>query len=347
MEKKIIKPGSLNFRDTFGVFTPSYPANVFLKEKFKIAIENFNNQNLRIELGKNTKKYTAKYPHVLDVARVRAEELNELFKDKKVRAIISNIGGYCSASILQYLDIDLIKKNPKFLIGYSDITAIHCFLQKKCNLVSIYGPALTPSFGENENLIAYTSKTLQDAVGINRCIYPNELIPPKYYTKEFIDATQKGWQSKPKKMIRNSGWKPIHQGMCIEQIFVANQNTLLSLAGTDYFPNIKNKLLVLEQMNTSLAIEERQLNHLKNLNVFKDIKGLIISKQENTTDKNFEKFYNELLLDFVQPKNGFPIAINFDCGHTQPICSIPQSIKFKLNVLENKTQLIQTESAYY
>jgi muramoyltetrapeptide carboxypeptidase LdcA involved in peptidoglycan recycling len=104
----------------------------------------------KVKVGKNALKITG---HTAGSAKERAEDINNFFKDKNIKAIFSFIGGNHSNQILKYLDFDLIRKNPKIFLGYSDITVLHFALYAQADLASFYGPVVLAQFAENPEML--------------------------------------------------------------------------------------------------------------------------------------------------------------------------------------------------
>lgn len=332
--------------DTLGIITPSTAGNVILKQKFLHGIEAIKNLGLNVELGFLTSQMFAKDGYRLDNAKERAEEFNQLYKDNNIKGIICSIGGSNSASILPYLDYEYIKSNPKLVCGYSDITALHCALMTKGNLRSLYGCAVIPSFGEYPYPMKYTIDNFKIQTGLSSVKFPKLFHSPKEYSNQFIDATKNGWKNIKRKYTQNDGWKIIQSGEAKGELLIMNQNTLLSLAGTEYFPDFKNKILILEQMESSIPLEERQLNHLRLLGAFENLSGLIFSKFEKISIGNSKLFHVDLIKEFVNCKPHVPIITNFDCGHTHPMLSLPQMTNISLIARKNNVSFVQLESAY-
>lgn len=332
--------------DTLGIITPSAAGNINLKQKFLQGLKAIKNLGLNVQLGHLTSQMINKDGYRLGNAKERAEEFNQLYKNDNIKGIICSIGGSNSASILPYLDYEYIKSNPKLVCGYSDITALHCALMTKGNLRSLYGCAIIPSFGEYPQPLKYTIDNFKIQTGLSTIEFPKKFYSPKEYSNQFIDATKNGWKNIKRKYTQNEGWKIIQSGEAKGELLIMNQNTLLSLAGTEYFPDFKNKILILEQMESSIPLEERQLNHLRLLGAFEDLSGLIFSKFEKLSIGNSKLNHTDLIKEFVNCKPHVPIISNFDCGHTHPMLSLPQMTKINLTAKKNIVSFIQLEAAY-
>jgi len=98
----------------------------------------------------------------------------------------------------------------------------------------------------------------------------------------------------------------------------------MTSAGTTYFPNLENKILLIEEMNAPLSEEERDLRHLERLGAFDVIAGLIISKPEVYDQENAPFNYDDLVLEIVGRNRKYPIVSQFDCGHTNPTLTIAE-----------------------
>ena len=134
MNNSIIYPKHLNAFDTIGIFSPSSPLAGLVPHRVENGLKKLQ------ELGFNT----LVYEHALNVtsytagtAKERANDLMNLFLNDDVNAIFSFRGGYNSNEILEYLDFELIKKHPKILMGYSDMTVLLLAVYKKCRTYNI------------------------------------------------------------------------------------------------------------------------------------------------------------------------------------------------------------------
>ena len=159
------------------------------------------------------------------------------FKITEVKAIINTIGGYNSHQLLEYIDYNLIKQNPKIILGYSDFTAILLAIHKKSELITFMGPALLPQFGEYGGMLEYTKKIFKDVLMTQN----DEIrIPPsKYWTSEFL-----AWDiedNRPRQLTKNEGPLIIKEGRARGSILAGNMGTMLLLAGTSLFQPLITK----------------------------------------------------------------------------------------------------------
>lgn len=146
-ELPIIKPRALKLGDTIGIFTPSWPANVLIKEKYLHSIGELQRMGFNVLEGNLTAQNRSQN-YRLGSPKERAKELMDLLCNPKVDAVMATIGGWISASIIPYLDFQEIRKQKKIICGYSDITSLHLAILKYSRLSTFYGPSLVPVFGE-------------------------------------------------------------------------------------------------------------------------------------------------------------------------------------------------------
>lgn len=303
---------------TIGIFAPSSPAHILFASKYKYA------KSRLLELGFNVKEGNLIQNKTFQGYRTasgkeRANELMNLILDKDIDILMPVIGGYNSASLLPYLDFDKIKNIKKILCGYSDIIALQMAFLEKTNFSIIYGASLIPTFGE------YHSKNIFGENSFFQALIEKsyDLIPPEKWSSQLLNALTEEWKNE-RLYEKNDGWKILNEGEARGRVIVANIETFVTLFGSDFIPNLKNCILILEDEDAAITLEERSLNALKLYKIFDNLKGLIFSKPEIYNNKNSGLKYEELI-DEIVGKRDYPIIYNFDCGHTIPSICIPQN----------------------
>lgn len=338
--KRMLKPPRLQRGDTIGVVSPSTQAHNLLSEKYLKGIGFLKSLGFEILEGENMRKTEAPGPVE------RATDINQLWANPEVKMLITSIGGFTAGSTLPYLDWELLRRDPKFLCGFSDITALHCGILTQTNCVSLYGPAVVAGFGEPPQPPAYSLESFMIQSGLMEATFPYRHPVPKKWTREFVDAKEPGWDEKRKTWNENAGWKVLKEGQAKGRLYVFNENTLLTLVGTPYFPDLRGCILVLEQAGTNLGYEERHLNQLKMMGVFGGLKGLLVSKVEQMLSGFTQEEYDELVAQFCLLPAGAPVVTQFDCAHTLPMMTLPQGLEFELNADESGVDLLQMEAGY-
>lgn len=147
--------------------------------------------------------------------------------------------GYNSHQLLLELDYDLIRANPKVLMGYSDITALHLGIHAMTGLVTFLGPAILPQFGEAGGLPTYCRHAFDQVL----CqAEPAGEIPPS----PSVVAETLRWDeedTRPRRMQPNLGPRPLRSGTARGHVIAANAGTMLLLAGTPYWTNLDGAIL--------------------------------------------------------------------------------------------------------
>ncbi len=227
----------------------------------------------------------------------RVEDIHEAFCDPNVKMIISCLGGFNVNQLLRHLDYDLISKHPKILCGFSDVTALLNAIYAKTGIVTYHGPHYcTFAFDKEAN---YTRKAFFDCVMNDKpiTVTPSEAAV-KYYT--------------------------IQEGTCEGTIIGGNLCTLNLLQGTPYMPDIRNKVLFLEDdniMGEYFCYEfDRNLESLLQLEGADTIKGIVFGRFEDSCGMNIET-----ITDIIRDKvpNNIPIVFGADFGHVFPIITFP------------------------
>ncbi|MGO1651239.1 S66 family peptidase [Senegalia sp. (in: firmicutes)] len=322
----------LKIGDTIGFFSPSSPITALCPKRFERSKEFLLNKGFKLKQGKLTGK---KDFYRSGSIKKRAEELNELIRDKEVRCIISTIGGMNSNSILPYIDYETFKKDPKIIIGYSDITAILFAIYAKTGITTFYGPALVASFGEMEPFNEMTYKYFKDIL-IAEDNIPYEYKMPEIWTEEYID-----WESqyRGKKENKNK-WITLSKGKVKGRLIIGNLNTMTGIWGSEYMPEIKKgDILFIEDSLKEAATIERSFAMLKVNKVFDKIGGLILGKHEIFDDMGSKRKPYEILEEVIGEYD-FPFLAEVDCSHTHPMFTMPIGGMVELDASNKRISLI-------
>lgn len=130
----MFRPEALKLGNTIGVISPSSPTS---KENIKKSEKKLKELGFKVKMGESVYKT---YGYLAGFDEDRARDLNNMFLDDEVKGIICIRGGYGAPRILELLDYEAIKNNPKIFIGYSDITALHIAMNQICSLITFHGP---------------------------------------------------------------------------------------------------------------------------------------------------------------------------------------------------------------
>ncbi|WP_214690354.1 MULTISPECIES: S66 peptidase family protein [unclassified Exiguobacterium] len=329
----MIKPPKLQMGDTIGIITPSFPAPVQFEGRYQRGVEQLKRMGFKVKEGTCTYK-TEGYRS--SSIRDRADELNAFLHDPEVKAIISTIGGTNSNSVLPYIDYEQLRRHPKIIMGYSDVTAILMACYAKTDVVTFYGPAIVPSFGEYGGMFETGEQYVKDILCLERTA-PFQLHIPDEWTEEMLDWST---QQRVKTFQPNEGWISLKDGKAQGTLIGGNLNTMSGFFKSDYYPDLKGAILFLEDSFKTMAEEERSLSMLKLAGVFDEISGLIIGKHEHFQNQSAPFSFNDLLLEIIGEKD-FPILTNVDIGHTFPSHVFPIGIQVELDTTNGVIRFLE------
>lgn len=324
---EILKPFGLKSGATLGIFTPSSPAYVWNEGLFENGVQNLKRLGFGVKVGSLTESRGSQ-GYRSGTPQDRASEFMELIEDPKVDGLISTIGGMNSSSLIPFLDFDKIRKSRKIICGFSDVTSLHLAILKFAGLRTIYGPSVMCWFGDWPNGVEESQEWFLDA-SMRHMNGSRSVKTPSHWSNHKRRWDNGDWKTVSREWYPNDGWRILSEGSIEAPILALNLNTLTSAAGTAYWPDFRDKILLLEDMEAPLSRTERALNQLKYIGVFDQIKGLIIGKPEVYDQQGASFGYDELIQEIVGPRS-YPIISNFDCSHCVPMISIPQLAPVKL-----------------
>ncbi len=319
--------------DSIGIFSPSSPITYSCPNRFERAKKYLQSKGFKIIEGSLTGKCDF---YRSGSIKQRAEELNALIRNPEVKVIMSTIGGMNSNSILPYIDYDEFKRNPKIIIGYSDVTAILLAIYAKTGINTFYGPALVASFGEFPPFVDYTYEYFEDIVTDNIQI-PYTLNAPPIWTDESLE-----WEKQDRgKEERENNLITVYDGIATGRLMGGNLNTMQGIWGSEYMPEIKKgDILFIEDTMKDAGTIERSFSLLKLNGVFDRISGIILGKHELFDDSGTGRKPYEILLEVMGDKR-LPFIADFDCCHTHPMMTLPIGCEIELDAANKKVTIIQ------
>ena len=259
------------------------------------------------------KTLSEKYGYFAGTDELRARELNAFFGDKSIKGIFCMKGGWGCARLLDKLDFELIRQNPKVLIGFSDITTLLVAITAKTGLVTFHGPV------GNSGWNTWTSSVFRSVV-MNAEGLPLLSNPP---TEEpFVT---------------------INPGKARGELFGGNLTVLASLMGTPYLPDWKGKILFLEEVKEEPYSIDRLLTQLKLCGVLDVISGLVFGKCAKCLAEEPQKAFTfqEVLSQHLRPL-GIPAFYGAMIGHIENKLTLPLGIVAEMDAGTGSIQLLET-----
>ncbi len=344
----MLKPPKLNPGDKVAAITLSWGGAGLLPHRYEAG-----KRQLEDEFGLTV----IETPHALHdpdwISRnpqARADDLMQAFADPSIKALISTIGGEDSIRILPYLDLNLIRANPKIFMGYSDTTITH-FACWKAGLTPFYGPSFMAGFAENGGMFPYmvgsVRQTLFSAAPIGQ-LHPNT----HDWTVEFLDWADPTNQTRARQRNSVTGWRWLQgQGLHRGHLIGGCLEVMDWLRGTDFFPTLsdwQDAILFIETSEESPSPSQfmRMLRPLAAMHVFDKLSGIFLGRPGGDIPPERFPEYDQALLSIVADEVGrtdLPIITNMDFGHTDPMCVIPYGIQTEINC--DTQQIILLENA--
>lgn len=270
--------------------------------------------------------------------KARAEDLMNAFADSSIRAIISTIGGDDSIRILPYLDLDVIRTNPKILLGFSDTTITHmsCF---KAGLGSFYGPSIMAGFSENGGTFPFMVDAVRNTLFSSAPI--GELKPnTNGWTVEMLDWGNLENQSRKRSLNPSTGWKYLQgKGVWRGHLIGGCLEVLDFLRGTDFWPESsawRDAILFLETSEDAPppSVLKYILRSYASMGILNKLSGILLGRPGgNISPDRFEE-YDDALYQVVTVEEGLsemPIITHVDFGHTDPMFVLPYGVKAEIN----------------
>ena len=273
-------PPLLSSGDRIGVAAPASPVD---KNLFNSGIKVLEEMGFKIYIPEGLFK-EEKYLAGSD--EFRADVINSLFADSTISAVMCVRGGFGSIRMLPYINLDLVRKNPKFFIGFSDISALLTVFCQQCGFVTFHGPMVA---------------TLADADDISK------------------EALQRALLSGVQGRVSAEKGRTIKPGRARGTISGGNLSTLCHLVGTEYAPSYKDHIVFLEDTGEALYRIDRMLTQMKLAGCFNGVAGIALGDFEDCGD------FNEIctLIGYIFKNDDIPIFAGLEVGHGNRNIVIP------------------------
>ena len=322
-------PEKLKAGDEVRIIAPSRSMAILGEDCKKLATERLESLGLKVTFGKHVMEFDP--DSFSTTIENRLEDLHDAFRDKNVKAILTVIGGFNSNQLLDYIDYDLIKENPKILCGYSDITALSNAIYARTGLVTYSGSHYS-SFGMLKGF-EYEFEAFK------KMFFQEEEVEIKSSEEWSDDA----WfiDQENREFIPNEGMFVINSGEAEGKIVGGNLCTLNLLQGTKYMPDITDSILFIEDDNMAgklFFVEfDRNLQSLMHLPEFKTVRGIVIGRNEKGCEMTKEKWIK--LIKGKKELSNIPVIAGADFGHSTPRFDFPVGGTAKLVARENEIKL--------
>lgn len=293
-----LRPGAL-----VGLIAPASPVS---EEKLEKALSNLAALGFRVKEGASLR---ARHGYLAGPDEARLADLHRAFADPEVEAVWCVRGGYGITRLLPHIDYSLIKENPKLLIGYSDVTALHLAIGQKTGLTTFHGPVAASDFPENT--LTHFKSVLMEPPASHRIAAPGgqEILPGEEY-RPFTIAP----------------------GRASGRITGGNLSLLAALAGTSFEPSFRRKIVFIEEVGEQPYRVDRLLTQLLQATDLKHAAGIVLGVFAECTAKNpeFSLTLPETLNDRLG-NLGIPVFYGLPFGHIAHQATFPYHVKAEMD----------------
>lgn len=314
-DPKTLLPKSIRKGDTVGLISPS--AATADRMQFTYAKEALEALGFEVKLGKSLMN---RYGHLAGTDAERAGDLNDMFANKDVKAIVSIRGGSGAARILPLIDYKVISKNPKPLLGYSDITALHCAIHAQTGLITFHGPMGSGS---------WNSFNVEQ---FEKVFFNQEKITFENIHAESDDL-----------VVKSNRIQTLKGGKVEGKILGGNLTVLTAISGSPYYPDFKDAILFIEDVGEDPYRMDRMMSTLKLNGTLDQIKGFVFGQ---CSDCEPGGGYGSLTLDqvlddYILPLN-IPAYSGAMIGHISKQFIIPVGAQIEMDADQGTISLLES-----
>jgi muramoyltetrapeptide carboxypeptidase len=308
---KILKPPALKKGDVIGIVSPASSPDDFTR--IEQGVKYLESLGYRVKLGKHIFK---RYGYLSSTDDERADDLNEMFADEKVKAIICVRGGYGTPRLLDKVDYNLIKKKPKIFVGYSDITALQLAIFKKTGLVTFSGSMLAVDIYSNFDSFA-----------------------EDFFWRILTSRERKLEIKNPNGVELNT----LKSGKATGTLLGGNLSLIASIMGTKYQPSFNDSVLVIEDIGEEPYRIDRYLSQLKNSGVLYKINACILGQFTDCAPKEPEKSLTlEQIFNDYLGNLKIPVISNLSYGHIPQKLTLPLGARVRVDAKRQKITIIES-----
>jgi muramoyltetrapeptide carboxypeptidase len=317
-----IKPKRLAPGDTVALVSPANAT--FNTVDLEIATESLTALGFRVRKSEHMME---RHGNLAGDDKARAEDINKAFADKSVAAVHAIRGGWGSARLLPYLDYDTIRSNPKVLIGYSDITALHLAIHAKTGLVTFHGP-----------------------IGLGRWDpYSLDYYKRVLFNGEKVTYSNKQGLSTDRNALTQVEFRTrtITPGKARGRLIGGNLTVLTAILGSPYAPEWDDTILFCEDVGEDLYRVDRMITQLKLAGILGKIKGFVFGtcSECGPGDGNYGALtLEEIFNDHIKPL-GIPAWQGAMIGHAQPQWTLPEGAQVEIDAAAATITLLESPVA--
>ncbi|MBD0269620.1 MAG: LD-carboxypeptidase [Cyanobacteria bacterium Co-bin8] len=312
----LLKPAPLRPGDTLGIISPA--GATFQQEELDIVVDAVRGLGLVPRVAPHA---MSRYGYLAGTDEERAADLNAFFADPTIKALMPIRGDWGSARILPYLNYDLIRQNPKVLVGFSDITALLLGIHAQTGLVTFHGP---------HGLTAWRPDQTQP---FRQLLF--EGAAQRFENPRLGEDADRLMQTRGR-------IQTITPGQATGKLLGGNLSVVSGIVGSPYMPETAGAILFLEDLGESLYRVDRMLTQLKLAGVFDGLAGFIFGQCARCgPGQDYGSLtLEEILQDHVQPL-GIPAWSGAWIGHVEPMWTLPLGSPVRVDATAGTIQMME------
>ena len=317
-----IRPRALAPGDTVTIVAP---AGSLSSDRIELAAQRLREMGFRVKLPPNLYRRRG---YLAGSDQQRADEIMAAFRDPEVRGIFCGAGGFGVTRMLDLLDYEVIRKNPKVLTGFSDITGLHLAIQRKAGLVTFHTPVASYGLGSREGMTPFTADYFWRAILRSR------------YLDDDGNPRSPGYTYVPP--ADNPPIKVLSGGVGRGRLTGGNLSLIAATMGTPYEIETDGRILFLEDRNEEPYRVDRMLSTLRLAGKLERLAGVVLGVfvDCDTRDPRGSLTLEEVLADYFEDM-GVPVIWNFPVGHYKFNAAIPMGVMAELNAETRTLRLLE------
>lgn len=310
---RTMKPKALKKGDLIGLFAPA--GNIESEDELQKAVSKIESLGFRVKVGANVMRQNG---YLAGSDQERADDVNAMFADPEVDGMIAVRGGYGVTRMLHLLDYDLVKRNPKFVCGYSDLTALLNGLFRKTGLVTFHGPVGTSSWTDFD-----IENFMKVATGFgDEWLMPTSDAVPFPRAQTFVPGTSTG------------------------RLIGGNLSLIASMVGTPYFPPAEDSILFIEDLDEDVYRLDRMLTQIWSSGAFSKLKGFVIGSLKLPNQKEGEpaRTDDEMIAMLAERCKlfGVPAFSGASVGHISKKLTLPIGCRARIDAEARTITLLES-----
>jgi muramoyltetrapeptide carboxypeptidase len=308
---KPLKPPRLRRGDILGLIAPA--STPLSESRVEGGVRYLEGLGYRVKLGRHV---AARHGYFAGTDDQRADDLNRMLGDRHVRAIFALRGGYGTPRLLPHVDYAVVRRQPKILVGYSDLTALQLALFRRTGLVTFSGPMVSVEFA----------------------CRPDPFTEEQFW--RLLTASEPAGR-----LPHPAGRPPVTRcgGRAEGRLLGGNLSLLVSSLGTPYSPDYAGALLVLEEVHEHLHRLDRMLTQLRNAGVLARVAGLILGRFTQCRPSDPKQPYLSQTEIWAEAMRWVrvPTVERFPYGHVSTKLTLPLGVRARLDADEPALALLE------